>query len=123
MAPMGGHLGGPKLGRADARRSNSGSAYAGESGSMTDCGEGGGGIYKARDVFPDLHHKMSKKIAQLTKVIYHLNTKNEDRQAREIRGERDTTTLTQKSQSTLDYLESSHLIYSSRVFKRSIIPL
>jgi hypothetical protein len=30
------------------------------------------------DVFPDLHHKMSKKIAQLTKVIYHLNTNNED---------------------------------------------
>ena len=30
------------------------------------------------NVFPDLHHKMSKKIAQLTKVIYHLNTKNED---------------------------------------------
>lgn len=29
-------------------------------------------------VFPDIHHKMSKKIAQLTKVIYHLNTKNED---------------------------------------------
>ena len=29
------------------------------------------------DVFPDLHHKMSKKIAQLTKVIYHLNTRNE----------------------------------------------
>jgi hypothetical protein len=25
-----------------------------------------------------LHHKMSKKIAQLTKVIYHLNTKNEN---------------------------------------------
>ncbi len=37
---------------------------------------------KVGDVFPDLHHKMSKKIAQLTKVIYHLNTKNEDRQAR-----------------------------------------
>lgn len=32
------------------------------------------------EVFPDLHHKMSKKIAQLTKVIYHLNTKNEDHQ-------------------------------------------
>ncbi len=31
--------------------------------------------------FPDLHHKMSKKIAQLTKVIYHLNTKNEDNQS------------------------------------------
>lgn len=30
------------------------------------------------DVVPDMHHKMSKKIAQLTKVIYHLNTKNED---------------------------------------------
>ncbi|RHY27167.1 hypothetical protein DYB32_006993 [Aphanomyces invadans] len=27
---------------------------------------------------PDLHLKMSKKIAQLTKVIFHLNTKNED---------------------------------------------
>ena len=33
------------------------------------------------DVFPDLHHKMSKKIAQLTKVIYHLNTRNEDHQS------------------------------------------
>ena len=32
-------------------------------------------------IFPDLHHKMSKKIAQLTKVIYHLNTKNEDNQS------------------------------------------
>lgn len=35
---------------------------------------------KSMEVFPDLHHKMSKKIAQLTKVIYHLNTKNEDHQ-------------------------------------------
>ena len=33
------------------------------------------------EVFPDLHHKMSKKIAQLTKVIYHLNTINEDHQS------------------------------------------
>lgn len=32
------------------------------------------------EVFPDIHNKMSKKIAQLTKVIYHLNTKNEDHQ-------------------------------------------
>lgn len=40
---------------------------------------GGGGKPQANmEVFPDLHHKMSKKIAQLTKVIYHLNTKNED---------------------------------------------
>ena len=30
------------------------------------------------ETFPDLHHKMSKKVAQLTKVIYHLNTRNED---------------------------------------------
>jgi hypothetical protein len=30
-----------------------------------------------QDAFPDLHHRMSKKIAQLTKVIYHLNTKND----------------------------------------------
>jgi hypothetical protein len=35
---------------------------------------------KPMEIFPDLHHKMSKKIAQLTKVIYHLNTKNEDHQ-------------------------------------------
>lgn len=34
----------------------------------------------ASETFPDLHHKMSKKIAQLTKVIYHLNTRNEDHQ-------------------------------------------
>ena len=27
---------------------------------------------------PDVGYKMSKKIAQLTKVIYYLNTKNED---------------------------------------------
>ena len=44
---------------------------AGESGASA-APEGG------EEVFPDLHHKMSKKIAQLTKVIYHLNTKNED---------------------------------------------
>ena len=37
-----------------------------------------GGASGGDEVFPDLHHKMSKKIAQLTKVIYHLNTKNED---------------------------------------------
>lgn len=36
---------------------------------------------KPADIFPDIHHKMSKKIAQLTKVIYLLNTKNEDHQA------------------------------------------
>ena len=30
------------------------------------------------DEFPDLHHKMSKKIAQLTKVILHLNTKTDE---------------------------------------------
>ena len=36
---------------------------------------------KASELFPDLHSKMSKKIAQLTKVIYHLNTKNEDHQS------------------------------------------
>jgi len=33
---------------------------------------------KITNGFPDFHHKMSKKIAQLTKVIYHLNTKNDD---------------------------------------------
>jgi len=32
----------------------------------------------AGQMMPDLQHRMSKKIAQLTKVIYHLNNKNED---------------------------------------------
>ena len=41
--------------------------------------EGKGGMsLKMQAGFPDFHHKMSKKIAQLTKVIYHLNTKNDD---------------------------------------------
>ena len=39
------------------------------------------------EMFPDLHHKMSKKIAQLTKVIYHLNQRNEDFQS-ELQNER-----------------------------------
>ena len=26
----------------------------------------------------DVHHKMSKKVAQLTKVIFHLHSKNEE---------------------------------------------
>ena len=38
----------------------------------------GKGKGHAESGFPDLHLKMSKKIAQLTKVIYHLNTRNED---------------------------------------------
>jgi hypothetical protein len=38
-------------------------------------------VKPSMEVFPDLHHKMSKKIAQLTKVIYHLNTRNEDHQS------------------------------------------
>lgn len=33
---------------------------------------------RTSEIFPDVHLKMSKKIAQLTKVIYHLNTKNDD---------------------------------------------
>ena len=40
----------------------------------------GSGSYGS-ETFPDLHHKMSKKVAQLTKVIYHLNTRNEDFQS------------------------------------------
>jgi len=35
-------------------------------------------IMADRNVLPDLQHKMSKKIAQLTKVIYQLNSKNDD---------------------------------------------
>jgi len=36
------------------------------------------GASATSDVTPDLHLKMSKKIAQLTKVIYALNTKNDE---------------------------------------------
>ena len=36
------------------------------------------GSTSSADVTPDLHLKMSKKIAQLTKVIYALNTKNDE---------------------------------------------
>ncbi|KAK3714556.1 hypothetical protein QZH41_014223 [Actinostola sp. cb2023] len=39
------------------------------------------GASAASDVTPDLHLKMSKKIAQLTKVIYALNTKNDEHDA------------------------------------------
>jgi hypothetical protein len=51
------------------------------------------------EVFPDLHHKMSKKIAQLTKVIYHLNTKNEDHQTE------------------LDVLSSNHQVEIQQILK------
>lgn len=39
------------------------------------------GASAASEVTPDLHLKMSKKIAQLTKVIYALNTKNDEHDA------------------------------------------
>jgi hypothetical protein len=35
-------------------------------------------VEKMTDSFPDAHHKMSKKIAQLTKVIFHLHTEKEE---------------------------------------------
>ena len=84
IAPMGGHLGGPTRSRSDAIRYREPSQDGDSSSAAQTMPEPGtnGGPIQARDVFPDLHHKMSKKIAQLTKVIYHLNTKNEDRQAR-----------------------------------------
>ncbi|CAM9566020.1 unnamed protein product [Pylaiella littoralis] len=85
IAPMGGHLGGPTRFRPDSNREPTpgvdGSSAAAPG--MQETATSGAGVptkLKAGDVFPDLHHKMSKKIAQLTKVIYHLNTKNEDRQ-------------------------------------------
>ncbi len=33
---------------------------------------------QAAGISKDVHHKMSKKIAQLTKVIFHLHSKNEE---------------------------------------------
>jgi hypothetical protein len=51
----------------------------------------------SENLFPDLHHKMSKKIAQLTKVIYHLNSKNEDHQD-------DLTSLTDAYETEIDQI-------------------
>ncbi len=34
--------------------------------------------FEMSDKYPDSYHKMSKKIAQLTKVIFHLHTRNEE---------------------------------------------
>ena len=36
----------------------------------------------ASKLTPELHSKLCKKVAQLTKVIYHLNTRNEDSEGR-----------------------------------------
>lgn len=43
--------------------------------------DGAGGDWSGR-IDPELHTKMSKKIAQLTKVVYHLNTKNDEAEQR-----------------------------------------
>lgn len=85
MAPMGGHLVGPTGSRSECYRLGSTTMTISSTTAMTGGTTEPRAVIKAADVFPDLHHKMSKKIAQLTKVIYHLNTKNEDRQARPIR--------------------------------------
>ncbi|KAM6367499.1 protein FAM184A [Alca torda] len=53
-------------------------------GSATGAGKLGSGSAQAglgAEHSPDLHFKMSKKIAQLTKVIYALNTKNDEHEA------------------------------------------
>ncbi|XP_074436974.1 protein FAM184A isoform X10 [Larus michahellis] len=53
-------------------------------GSATGAGKLGSGSAQAglgTEHSPDLHFKMSKKIAQLTKVIYALNTKNDEHEA------------------------------------------
>lgn len=34
------------------------------------------------DNYSEIHNRMSKKIAQLTKVIYHLHTKNEENKSK-----------------------------------------
>ncbi|XP_038046349.1 protein FAM184A-like [Patiria miniata] len=44
-------------------------------------GAGAASGQASADVTPELHLKMSKKIAQLTKVIYALNTKNDEHEA------------------------------------------
>ena len=79
IAPIGGHLYG--LQESSPHQQYQRTVGASTIGSTESAGRAPIGTIKAGDLFPDLHHKMSKKIAQLTKVIYHLNTKNEDRQA------------------------------------------
>lgn len=83
QAPIGGHLGGPTTYRQQHRQPSKTVGTLSVAGSidLADRMVPAATVKKAGEVFPDLHHKMSKKIAQLTKVIYHLNTKNEDRQA------------------------------------------
>jgi hypothetical protein len=64
----------------EARRSSGCAGSAGaDSGEHTAHSKAAAATMAAnQNLFPDLHHKMSKKIAQLTKVIYHLNSKNEE---------------------------------------------
>lgn len=57
----------------------------------------------AENLFPELHHKMSKKIAQLTKVIYHLNTKNEDYT-------QDLASLSESYETEIDGVSSSGIL-------------
>ena len=52
-------------------------------------------------LFPDLHHKMSKKIAQLTRVIYQLHSRNQD-------GKDEMDAVTRKHEHAL----SSPMVYS-----------
>lgn len=82
FAPIGGHLGGPTGARAENLCSGMDDDLGVSAMTSTTSGSEQMKVIKATDVFPDLHHKMSKKIAQLTKVIYHLNTKNEDHEVR-----------------------------------------
>lgn len=83
FAPIGGHLGGPTGARAESLHSDINDDDLGVSAMISTTSRPEQmGTTKAAGMFPDLHHKMSKKIAQLTKVIYHLNTKNEDHQVR-----------------------------------------
>ncbi len=44
---------------------------------MTEDGSSNGTVLNGTGSNPDLHYKMCKKIAQLTKVIFHLHTKTE----------------------------------------------
>jgi hypothetical protein len=75
-------------------------------------------------IFPDLHHKMSKKIAQLTRVIYHLNTINENHES-VIAGvrydyETEIRSIVQDSLSRIRSLEVSIDAKKSAVINQSI---
>ena len=80
-----------------------------------------------KEVFPDIHQKLCKKIAQLTKVIYHLNTQNEDHayeiQAIETKHEADIENILNETTLKLESFKSIVADKKAQVIKINYIPI